>query len=210
MARKRIRRYDASGRQKRARETRDRVLDVARTSFFRHGYGDTTLTAIAEAAGVSAETIYKRFGGKSGLVRAIYERALQGAGPRPAEERSDAMSAAETDPRAIVRAWGKLTAEVAPRVAPFALLVGAAAESEPELASLLRDIDTRRLARMTQNAHVLARRGFLRKGVTVAAAAEIMWTYTAPELYGLLVVRRKWTPARLGAFVAEAMSAALL
>ena len=44
---------------------------------------------IASAVGVSVDTIYKAFGGKPGLVRAIRERALQGDGPEPAEARSD-------------------------------------------------------------------------------------------------------------------------
>ncbi|MGH3646029.1 MAG: TetR/AcrR family transcriptional regulator [Micromonosporaceae bacterium] len=47
------------------------------------GYAATTLAAIAREAGVSVETIYKAFGGKSGLVRALYERGLTGIGPVP-------------------------------------------------------------------------------------------------------------------------------
>jgi hypothetical protein len=41
-------------------------------------------------------------------------------------------------------------------------------------------------------------------------AADVMWTYSSPELYELLVLRRKWTPARYGRFVADAMIAELL
>lgn len=207
---KKVRTYDASGRQEQARESRQRVIDVARASFLERGYGGTTIAAIAEAAGVSVETIYKGFGGKPGLVRAIHERGLEGDGSTPAERRSDAISASEEDPRTIVRAWGRLMAEVSPRVSPILLLVRAAAQAEPELASLLREIDERRLARMKQNARALARRGFLRKGVSVGEAAEIMWAYTSPELYDLFVVRRKWTPAKLGAFAAGALAASLL
>jgi hypothetical protein len=38
---------------------------------------------------VSVETIYKAFGAKSGLVRAIYDGGLTGQGPVPACQRSD-------------------------------------------------------------------------------------------------------------------------
>ena len=37
-----------------------------------------------------------------------------------------------------------------------------------------------------------------------------MWAYTAPELFELLVRERRWTPERYGAFVADALIAALL
>jgi AcrR family transcriptional regulator len=207
---KRARPYEGQSRQEQARSTRERVIDVARDEFLENGYGMTTILGIAQHAAVSVETIYKGFGGKAGLVRAIHERGLEGRGPRPAEARSDATSAHETDPRAIVDKWGGFVAEVSPLVAPILLLVRSAAATEPELASLLREIDEARLTRMTENARVLHRRGFLRKGVTLDRAAEVMWAYTSPDLYDLLVVRRGWSPDELGAFVAEGLKAALL
>ncbi len=207
---KRARRYDARRRQEQALETRNRVIEVARAVFLEQGYGATTVLAIADAAGVSVETIYKAFGGKAGLVRAIHARALEGRGETPAERRSDAISASEEDPRALVDRWGAFVAEVSPLVSPFQLLLRSAAATEPELAKLLREIDDARLKRMQKNAGVLQRRGFLRQGVSREKAAEIMWAYTAPEVYELFVLRRRWSPQAFGAFVAEALKAALL
>jgi AcrR family transcriptional regulator len=159
---------------------------------------------------VSVETIYKAFRGKAGLVRAIHQRGLEGLEPTPAEQRSSAMSASEQDPRALVAKWGAFTAEVSPRVSPIHLLIRSAATADPELVSLLQEIDAARFSRMKKNARVLRRRGFLREGMSVDAAAEIMWVYTAPELYELLVLRRCWPPKKLGAFVGAALEAALL
>jgi AcrR family transcriptional regulator len=207
---KRTRPYDRRRRQEQALGTRERVIEVARSVFLEKGYGATTILAIAEHAGVSVETIYKAFGGKAGLVRAIHERALQGREPTPAEQRSTVMSGSEEDPRALVAKWGALTAEVSPLVSPIYLLIRSASGAEPELASLLQQIDDARLTRMKKNARVLERRGFLREGMRVDAAAEIMWAYTAPELYELLVLRRRWSPKELGAFVGAALEAALL
>src|SRR5690349_6175557 len=115
---KKIRSYDASGRAEQARQSRERVLSAARAAFLERGYAGTTIGAIAESAGVSVETVYKGFGGKAGLVRAIHERGLEGSGPTPAEARSDAISAGEEEPRAIVGKWGALIAEVSPLVSP--------------------------------------------------------------------------------------------
>src|SRR3954447_16412519 len=98
---KRVRAYDASGRQARARRTRDAILDAAQRRFLRDGFASTTVAAIAADVGVSVDTIYKAYGGKPGLVRAIYERGLAGEGPEHAEARSDALQTTERDPQEV-------------------------------------------------------------------------------------------------------------
>jgi AcrR family transcriptional regulator len=87
--------------------TRQDIIEAARRLLLDHGYAGTTIGAITDAAGVSPETIYKSFGGKPGLVRAIWLQSLEGAGLVPAEERSDAIRATERDPRSLIRAWGE-------------------------------------------------------------------------------------------------------
>jgi len=204
------RRYDSPRRAEQARQTRAAVTGAAQRLFLRDGFAATTIASIAAAAGVSAETIYKAFGGKTGLVRAICEQALAGEGPVPAETRSDDLQASEPDPRQIIRGWGLLSAEVAPRVSPILLLLRAAAVTDPQMAALRTEIEASRLARMTINARRLRQAGHLRAGLTAEHAGEIMWTYSSPELYELLVLRRSWPPGQYGAFIADAMIAALL
>ena len=182
--------YNGRSRLEQAQLTRENVLEIARRAFLERGYAPTTIAAIASAAGVSVETIYKGFGGKAGLVRAIYERGLAGRGTHSAPQRSDAMSSSEADGHSIARAWGRLTAEVSPMVSPILLLVRDGAAADEELARLRRDAEAERLTRMTLNARKLSERRFLRAGLDVERAGEIMWTYTSPELYELLVVRR--------------------
>jgi AcrR family transcriptional regulator len=204
------RQYDASKRRARANATRAAIVETAYRLFLAHGYAATTVGRVAADAGVSAETVYKAFGGKPGLVRAIMQRALEGEGPIPAERRSDALHEAERDGRAIIRGWGALAAEVAPRGSPIVLLVRDAVAGNPELVPLRDELDAARMARMTTNARRLADGGHLAPGVDADAAAEVLWIYSSAELYELLVLRRGWTPARYGAFIAEAMIAALL
>ena len=204
------RRYDSVRRREQARQTREAILDVARRRFVDDGFARTTIVAIASEARVSVDTIYKSFGGKPGLVSAICQQALAGEGPVPAEVRSDAMQAAESDPREIIRGWAALTTEVAPRVAPILLLVRAAATADPEMARLQAQLGAQRLERMAHNARNLADTATLHEGVTVKRAAEIMWTYSSPELYELLILTRGWPLEQYGTFIAEAMIAALL
>lgn len=204
------RRYDSSRRQRRAREVRDAVVDTAQRLFLRDGYAATTIAAIAVATDVSVETIYKGFGGKPGIVRAIVERGLVGEGPVPAEHRSDRIRDTESDPRKILAAWGEFTTEIAPRVAPILRLARDVAASDPEVAAVLRDVNRQRLERMTVNAQGLQEAGHLRPNMSAEQAADIMWTYSSPEVYDLLVIQRGWSPQRFGSFVAEALIAALL
>jgi AcrR family transcriptional regulator len=202
--------YDSERRREQARRTRARIVDVAERRFLGDGYAATTVAAIAADAAVSADTIYKSFGGKPGLVRAIRDRALLGAGPVPAETRSDALQLSGASGREIIEGWGALTTEVAPRGAPIMLLMREAAASDPEAAALLDEMNADRLRRMTDNARRLRATGDVRAGLTVREIADVLWTYSSQELYELLVLQRGWSLRRYGRFVADAMSAALL
>ena len=204
------RRYDASGRRERARRAQGHVLKVAEELFLRDGYARTTVAAVAAAGGVSVETIYKTFGGKPGLIRAIQQAGLAGAGPRPAPDRSDEMSAGELEPRALLRNWAPLTMEVMPRVAPIVLLVRSACATDPDMATLLDEINSERLSRMRHNARRLADRGSLRHRVSTEQAGDVMFAYTAPDLYDVLVTGRRWTLEMFGDFIFRGLCAELL
>ncbi|WP_022887141.1 TetR family transcriptional regulator [Glaciibacter superstes] len=203
--------YDATGRRARAVANRERVLEVARTLFLHDGYGATTIAAIAASAGVSAESVYKSFGGKSGLVSAIHERSLLGEGEVSAEQRSDLAQVEETSGFALMHRLGELASEVAPLVAPVVRLIqDAAAGGDPAMRELLREIEQSRYQRMLRNARVVAERGILAYGLSVDQAADVMWAYTAPEFYENLVVNRAWTRTQFGEFIARGLAAALL
>jgi AcrR family transcriptional regulator len=207
---KNARPYDSSHRRAQAKRTREAILDAARQRFLAEGYSGTTVAAIARDAAVSVETIYKAYGGKPGLVRALWQRGLDGRGPIPAPERSDEMSATQTDPAEMIRHWGVLSTEVAPQVGPILLLVRTAAATDPAVAELLAETDRERWDRMRHNAARLAAAGGIREGVSLDEAADVMWTATSTEIYHLLVRQRQWPIDRYGQFVAETIAAALL
>ncbi|CAN5420567.1 TetR/AcrR family transcriptional regulator [soil metagenome] len=186
------------------------MLEAAERLLLANGYAGTTIASIAEAAGVSPETIYKVFGGKPGLVAGIRELRLAGTGSAHAESRSDRSRRTESDPRRLVAGWGRLTAEVAPSVSPILLLVRDAAAAHPEMATLHATLDADRRRRMRVNATHLRDTGHLRAGVTLRDAIDVLWTYSSPDLFDLLVVRRGWSAARYGAFIGDAIAAALL
>jgi len=207
---KAVRRYDVSGRRDRALRNRENLIEVAERLFLRDGYPATTVGRIAAASGVSNETVYKAFGGKAGMVRAIQENRLLGAGPIPAPDRSDEISATERDPAAMLRGWATLATEVAPRVAPIMLLVRSAAATDADMAALMTEMASQRLDRMAHNARRLAVRGSLRRGVTLERARDVLFAYTAPELYEVLVIHRRWSLEEFGDFIYRGLVAELL
>ncbi len=209
MAKVKTRHYDSSGRRERARRTREAILDAAERQCL-EDYGATTIASIAAEAGVSVDTIYKSFGGKAGLVREIYERGLEGRGDERAYLRSDTMREEQADPRTIMREWGKLTAEVASVVSPIRFVMRTLAATDDEIAALLDRTESERLDRMRHHARFLKQRGYLREGISVGEATDVLWICSALELYELLVVRRGWSTPRYARYVGEFMIRALL
>ncbi len=199
--------YDGTSRRARAEQVRTELIEAARAMLLADGYAASTIPKIALVCEVSAESVYKRFAGKPALVRAVVEQALRGLGPVPAETRSDALGAADLPE--LLHGWATLSAEVAPRVAPILLLVRLAAAHDPELANLARELDDNRRARMTANAHRLADAGHLPRGLSVAQATDILWTYSSPEVYDLLVMRSGWKLDEYATFITAGLAAHL-
>ena len=192
--------YDSSRRKDAALARRKKMLDSARQLFLRSGFAATTVSAIASGAGVSQETVYKTFGGKTGLVEELYRQGLLGRGPVPAYQRSDSLRT-NPDPYDVAYGWSRLAMEVGPGVTPIYLLVRDAALVDPGLNDLLREMDDDRYVRMTENAQYLEQAGHLREGVDKQAAADLMWSVTSPEMFELLVIRRSWSLDRWADYI---------
>lgn len=199
--------YDGTARRDEAERVRVALIETARHMLLGDGYAALTIPKLAQTCGVSAESVYKRFAGKPALVRAVVEHALRGIGLVPAETRSDALDADNL--HELLRGWGRLTAEVAPRIAPILLLVQLAAAHDPELANLARELDDNRRARMADNARRLAGAGHLPPAMSVAQATDILWAYSSPEVYDLLVVRSGWSLDQYARLIADGLAAHL-
>jgi AcrR family transcriptional regulator len=81
--------------QKRAQETRERIIDAAAGVFARRGYGEATVQDIADEAEISMGALYHHFSSKEELFRAIVEdhirRELMEYEPRPAASPREAI-----------------------------------------------------------------------------------------------------------------------
>src|SRR5215813_11389767 len=204
------RRYDSTRRQAQAAQTREDILRAAREAFLQRGYAGTTLAAVARDAGVVVETIYRGFGGKPGLFKAVVEAAVAGGTARaqvPVEERPAIKAVIdETDPRAQLRRYAATQPGVHARMGPLMRVLASAAATDPELAAVQQDMEEFRLAGLGRFAQRLADRGALRPGLSAQQASDILWTLASHATYDQLVTQRGWTPARYQAWLTDSLT----
>jgi hypothetical protein len=85
-----------------------------------------------------------------------------------------------------------------------------AAETEPDIAELLRSILHNRLQGITQFVRWLATNGPLRDGLTVEDAGQTTWTLTSAEVHHLLTVDIGWSDDRYEAWLKDTLTRLLL
>jgi AcrR family transcriptional regulator len=202
--------YDSSGRQEQARRRRAEILDACRDILVRQGYAGLTIRAVAEAAGVSQETVYKAFGGKRGLVKAMYDVTLAGDDtPIPMAGRPEVRALlAEPDPAAKIAAYARIARGVSERLGAVA---AALSTGGPEAAEIAAETDRERLIGVTAFVGHLAEGGHLRAaGRDTAAVAEEAWVLTAPEVFRLCAAGRGWSADRYEDWLRRILTATLL
>jgi AcrR family transcriptional regulator len=158
------------------------------------------------------QTVYKAFGNKPGLAKAVFDVAMAGDDEAvPMLQRASLGRVRdEPDAREKVRLYGEFLAEVAPRHVPVQLVIRAAAGNDHEARALWDELQAERLRGMTLFARALHQDGHLRAGVSVDEARDVLWTYNSAELFQLLVLERGWSPQRYGRWVADALIATLV
>ncbi|HEX9463680.1 MAG TPA: TetR/AcrR family transcriptional regulator [Alphaproteobacteria bacterium] len=68
------RRYGGRPSLEEAKQLHGRILDAAAELFFKRGYGETSIEAIAAQAGIGKLTLYRRFPDKAALFKAVVMR----------------------------------------------------------------------------------------------------------------------------------------
>jgi len=191
-------------RERRAQLTRDEILRAARTLFAERGYARTTVRDIAQAAGVSAQTVYDSVGSKQALVARLNDLIDAEAGVaaiiRAAAESDDPSEVAATSARvtrSILEHCGDIVR---------ALVTGAAAE--PELAARLAEGHRRHLEGAGRVVGVLQRLDALGPdpddaAATLAAVSDFRFALVLQENYG-------WSLDRVESWIAATSRALLL
>ena len=207
------RRYDSTRRRQAAAQTRRDIVTAAGRLFRDGGYA-VPMTAIAAEAGVVVETVYRIFGSKAGLVRAVVEALLAGGAARaerPVEERPAIRAVIEErDPRRRIERWAATQPGIHRRAGPLLRAVRAGAASDPELARLWAELEAWRLEGQGRLVERLAADGALRRDRTVARCRDVLFTLSSLGVHDLLVLERGWTEAEYEAWLAESLVRGLL
>jgi AcrR family transcriptional regulator len=204
--------YDSSSRKEAASLTRQSIVAAARSVFLDKGYAAATMPAIAKTAGVALDTVYATVGKKAALFRLLIEMAISGSeGEVPVEEREYVRAIrAESDAAEKLRIYAAALRSIQQRFAPLFRVLQGAAPLDPELAALWQSIAQRRAKNMRLFAADLAATGRLRPHLSVAKAADIIWSMNAPEFYLLLVEERRWSPREFEDWLVDAWIRLLL
>jgi AcrR family transcriptional regulator len=204
------RRYDATRRRQAAARTRTAILHAARQLFTERGYAATSMTAIADRAGVALDTVYAAVGRKPELARLLIETAITGTDQAVPAEQRDYVRAiqAAPDAKTKIAVYAAAITAIAPRMALILGIIQQAAPTEPELAALWTEIAERRAANMRLFVADLAAVAPLR--LNPDQAADIVWATNAAEMYQLLVGQRGWTPERYQRFLTDTWQRLLL
>jgi len=187
------RRYDSSKRKERAQRTRLGILRAAHDLFIERGYGQTTITDVADASGVSPETVYAAFGNKAGLLHRVWDVTIGGDDADVVYHERAEIQALVNEPDLAERLTKQavLFTQTARRSAPFQLALQGAASSEPAAADMLEEIGRQRLAGLSVMAAAAFATGQL--AVTEAECRDAIWAMTDGYLWHRLVQQRGWS-----------------
>ena len=204
--------YVSPRRRAQAAETRRAILEAARRLFEQDGYASTSVPSIAAEADVAVKTVYLAFATKAGLLRAVWEARLGGDEEHiPVLERSWFREVtAERDPVRKLRLVAAQSRRVKSGSGMLLEVVRNAAMTDPEIATLWRDIETKLLRVQRAIVDQLDETKSLAAGLTARAAADVLWTLNHPTVWHLLVRERRWTPTQYETWLHDAFCLHLL
>jgi AcrR family transcriptional regulator len=172
------RQYVQRVRAESADATRRRILDAARATLERGPSGALRVDEVARAAGVSRSTVYVLYGSRAGLFDALGRHLRLEAGfDELIREfrRPDALEAMRGSQRAAVRMYAKM-----PELARAMFTMAAV---DPDAVAAVRAIEDGRRPGQAEIARRLAEQGYLRKGVSVDEATDILTVITSFQAF---------------------------
>lgn len=203
--------YDASGRREQARARRLATILAARELFERDGFRLTTIAAVAARAGVSPESIYKGFGGKAALAKAVFDVTLAGDDePVPVADRP-AIQAVRDEPdlRRKIEMFVSGLAQRQARSAKVQILIRDGRHVDDSLVPVWAKLEDEAFVGMTMLGRHLVASGQVRDGLDVDEVRDVLWNYLAIDTYERLVLIRGWSLERYGDWLCRTIIAAI-
>ena len=203
--------YDASGRREQARLRRRSVVLAAGELFERDGFRRTTIAAIAAHAGVSAESVYKSFGTKAALAKAVFDVALAGDDdPVSIADRAAAQAVRdEPDVRRKIAMFVEGLVQRQARSARVQILIRDGRHVDEALSPIWSTLNTEGMVGMTMLGRHLLETGQLREGIDLDEVRDVLWNGLAIDSYERLVLSQGWSLRRYSDWLARTITSAL-
>ena len=188
------------------------MVESARELFLERGYAATTIEAISAASDTPQATVYRLFGSKLGILKAVLDVSVGGDDQAVAMADRPQVRAmlGDDDPRSQLAGFAALLRVLMNRAAPVHRILADAARSDEDAAALVTDIARQRQEGQQRVARSLARAKALRPGLRERDAADVIHAIASPEVYGLLVLDRGWSGERYEAWVRDTLTQQLL
>jgi AcrR family transcriptional regulator len=197
------RKYDGSGRQQQAEQTRERILEAARRAISSKGFADATFEAIATEAGVAVPTVYAAFGSKIGIMQALMGRAAFSSDYGNLVREANKSD----DPATRLRFAAKIARGIFDALRSEAEVLRGATAIAPEF---IREREKIRYERQAGLVKLLEGENALRAGLSASTARDILWTLTSYDIHRRLVVERKWNADEYEKWLGDTLVATLL
>lgn len=167
-------------REVRHRAAQRLVIDAAFELMLERGYAGTTMTAIAEHAGVAERTVYNLFGSKSGLMLAtLRDRAIGGDTESLIADHEHMRSL--DDPLEIIEYAVATNHRVASRAITLFQVAYQAAAVEEEVAAALEELEEERFHHQGEVIDMLQEKGHLREDIPYDMIKRGFWLMAGPE-----------------------------
>lgn len=203
--------YDSRKRAAAANENRRRIRAAASARFIQNGFNATTMTAVAEAAGVSERTVYLAYPTKAELLNECIRVAIRGDDDEePLLARAAWQAALNAPPEQMLARMADAVAQLMSRAARL-LAVGESVDlADPHLREFRERGRAATHADMLEATKRLRRAGLLRKGLSTEQAADIIYAIASSEsVYLRLVEHRGWSEKHYARLLERALTGAL-
>ena len=200
------RRYDTSLRAERALVTRQRILDVAKELFTARGVDQVTLGEIASDAGVSTPTLFALFQSKTGILKAVVERAF--FNPRYAEIAQRAEKA--TEPGEVLRITASISRVILDGERDEIGLMRGVSVLSSDLKAIEAELEAVRFKIQEARARRLVKFVPAARRLGLGRVRDILWMYTGRDVYRMLVLERGWSSDEYESWLATTLIKTLM
>ena len=188
--------YNSALRTAQAAETRRRILTAAGELFATDGYANTSLARIADAAGVSLETV-KANGPKSSLILAAFDQTFTGevgdADAAPIHERNVGTSVREASDAEFLRAWVEFVTGANERISRLWIALLDASMGDAAVEKGLDALQERRRSDYRASIAEFRARGLAKRAADDERLAASLLFLASPSGYVQLVLDAGWS-----------------